>query len=297
MAAEVVTGETREAFMAKRMGMSAPMVEDAKVISETLAPEVKEPEATEIEAIEDEHKEPEQPKRKPKLEERFSELTAQRKAAEARAAEAERKLAEAEAKANPKPVEKIDGDIGPKPKPADYTDAFEYAEDLSKWSIDKALKDRDQAEVVKAQKAEQEKVVKGWQKRIVEIKTELPDYDDVISSADNLAVSDDVRDAIIESEVGPKILYHLAQNPELVDSINGMTVRGALRAMGKLEAQFEKAPEKQQEKPATKVAAIRPPDPITPIRATGSVDNKVDAKGEFQGTYAQFKALRAAGKV
>jgi len=41
-------------------------------------------------------------------------------------------------------------------------------------------------------------------------------------------VSNEVRDAIFESEVGPRILYHLAENPEIAEQLQGMTLTKAL---------------------------------------------------------------------
>jgi len=298
--AEVVTSENLAEFNMARLRVSPEPVEDAKIVSETPEPKAEDKSEPEAKPEADEHHEDDEPKKdpdkRPKLEKRFSELTEQRNRERERAEAAERRLAELEAKANPKAAEKTD-EIGPKPDPKDYTEAFKYAEDLAEWSTGKALKDRDAAEAEKAQKAEQEKTIKAWQKRVSDVEKELPDYKEVLASADNLAVSDDVRDAIIDSDVGPKILYHLAQNPEEVERINGLTVRGALRAIGKLEAKFETQPQKEQAAPEVKIAKVKPPEPITPIRASNTPDNRIDAKGEFQGSYAQWKALRKAGKV
>lgn len=283
--AEVVTSENLMEF--QLAGLPKPEPKEEPKAEEKVEEKAEEKEE---EPKEEEHK----PKRK--LEQRFSELTEARRRAEERAEAAERKAAELEAKINPKPVEKVDNDIGPEPKQGDYTDAFEYAKDLAKWSADKALKDHAVKEAEKTQKAEAEKVLKAWQKRVTEIETELPDYKEVLASAEDLSVSDEVRDALIESELGPRILYHLASNPEEVAKLNEMTVRGAVRYIGKLEAKFEKAPEKEQ-KPEVKVAKVRPPEPITPIKTSNAPENKINSKGEFQGSYAEWKALRAAGKV
>ena len=40
-----------------------------------------------------------------------------------------------------------------------------------------------------------------------------------------------------------------------------------------------------------------PPEPITPVNARAGVDTRVDAKGEFRGSYEEYKALRLAGKI
>jgi hypothetical protein len=62
--------------------------------------------------------------------------------------------------------------------------------------------------------AEHSKLIDAWGQRVKAAKAEMPDFDDMISSTD-VTVSNEVRDAIFESDVGPRILYHLAENPDL----------------------------------------------------------------------------------
>ena len=101
-------------------------------------------------------------------------------------------------------------------------------------------------------------------------------------------------DLILESDVGPKILYHLAENEDLAQKIAGMSERAALREIGKLEARFEKAQEAET-KPVTRSKA---PPPVSPIRAAAGVaDTPLDSNGNFYGTAAQWKAMRKQGKI
>jgi len=67
----------------------------------------------------------------------------------------------------------------------------------------------------------------------------------------------------------------------------------AIREIGKLEARLEKPAESVQS-----VTRSKAPAPISPIRgaASGS-DFKVDSKGEFHGSYQNWKAARQAGKI
>lgn len=65
-----------------------------------------------------------------------------------------------------------------------------------------------------------------------------PDFDDVI----NNAVSDELiptkgplYEAIMDSEIGEKLVYHLAKHPKEAERIAGLSVYGQLRELGKLE--------------------------------------------------------------
>lgn len=298
MSVQTVTSETLADFNATRLGL---------VASTPQEPE-KKPEETKLEdvvpddeVIEDE-KTPEKPAeekpKKGKLAERFSELTGKARqaeeraqAAERRAEEAERKAKELEAKANPKPVEKIDDEIGPEPKATDYTDAFEYAKDFAKWSTDKALKDRDAQEAAKVKEQEREKVVSEWSKRVEATKEDFPDYDAMLASSE-VGVSDAVKDALIESELGPRILYEFASNPDIVEKLNKMKIMDQLKEIGKLEIRLAKEEKKEETKPEPVREVKKAPAPIVPARGTKTADNPVNDSGEFKGTYQEWKALR-----
>ena len=122
----------------------------------------------------------------------------------------------------------------------------------------------------------------------------MPDFDDLVAASD-VVVNNAVRDAILESDVGPKILYHLAENNDLAKKIAGLSPNAALREIGKLEARFEAKPETKQTAPVVKSKA---PAPIQPIRGgKNTPDVPLDSNGVFFGTAAQWKELRKAGKI
>ncbi len=293
MTATVVTSENLAEFNSKRMGLSsapAPTeaVDKTEPVVEAISEETPSEEAKEV--IEQEEHKP-----NPKIDKRFNELTKQREdarrdaAKEREAREAtEAKLKELEAKLNPVAV-KTDG----KPTPAQFTDAFEYAEALAEWSAENALKTRDKVDAEKRQAAERAQVLKTWSDRQTAVKAELSDYEETIAES-TIQVSDQVRDAILESDMGPQILYHLAKNPGVAAALTSKSVSSALREIGKLEASLSGT------KPAPVTPAQTPSKaspPISPIRATKSVDSPVDSNGEFHGTYAAWKEGRRAGKI
>jgi hypothetical protein len=121
----------------------------------------------------------------------------------------------------------------------------------------------------------------------------MPDFEAMVGSAD-VVVSNEVRDAIFESDVGPQVLYHLAENPEIAEKLQGMTVTSALRTIGRLEAQFAKA--ETQTKPV--VGKSKAPAPINPIRsAANGRDVNLTSDGNFHGSYQAWKAARLAGRI
>lgn len=307
------TPEATQAFYARRLGLDAP---EPAVAAEQAEPAVesvpeKKPELAK-DATEGENDDVEQhvpnPEARQKVHYRFSELTERAKTAEAKAAEAAAKveteakariLAEQEAASLRAKYEPPKADLGPKPTRAQFVNETEYEAAIEDWTTDKVTRERDAQE-------RGAKVARAWAERQTAVKAAIPDYDAAIEAASELAVTNKVRDAILDSEQGPKILYHLAKNPDVVAKLHTLESDAQLRLIGKLEGRFETEAAKPKDEPAAKVdrAAVvaaeisRAPAPITPLKAAKTApESPVDSKGEFHGTFEQYKAARKAGQI
>jgi len=293
LAANVVTSENLAEFNAKRMGLAEP-AEVVEAVKTEPTPDVES--RSEPTEASDDATATEDRKQNPKLERRFSEITKQRETARAdaqREREArevlEAKVRDLEAKAQPKAEPAADQE----PLPEQFTDMYEYAKALTDYRVDQRMNEEKQKEVQARAAAERDKVINVWADRVKAAKSEIPDFDDMVGSAD-VTVSNEVRDAIFESEVGPRILYHLAENPEIATKLQGMTLTSALRHIGRLEAQFEKT--EPQIKPV--VGKSKAPSPINPIRsAANGRDVNLTGDGEFHGSYQAWKAARLGGRI
>jgi len=290
-AGNVLTSENSAEFYANKLGLADPAPTEAA--DESPAEPVQEVSQSEPEA-ETEAEATEQPKKQnPKLEKRFSELSKARDAARQEAANErqQREALEARIKALEQQPQQAQVQTD-EPQPSDYNDAFEYAKDLAKYEAKRMIQAEKQAEAqAKAQEAQQ-KVLSTWNERINEAKQELPDYDEMIASSD-VVIHDVIRDAILESDVGPRILYHLAENEEFAQKFAGLPLPQALKELGKLESKYAPSEEK-----SVAVRKSKAPPPINPIRGTsGSVDAPINERGEFTGTVQQWKELRKAGKI
>jgi len=296
-ASSIVTSENLADFNANKLGLASEESPTAATVEETPVEPAAEKGQSEPELAEDEATGTEEKKQNPKLEKRFSELTKARKEAEAQVVE-ERKAREslevrlAALEGNRAPNQAPENNQ--KPTPDDFKDAFEYAEALADWSAENALAKREKEVKQKEFQAQRETVIQTWQQKLESTKAELPDYEVMVASSD-VKVNDTVRDAILESEVGPRILYELASDDELAEKLTGLTTANALKLIGKLEAQFEKTevPAKAEKKTVT--AKSKAPEPIRPLRSTGGVA-EVSLDGNDM-SYQQWKAARQAGKI
>ena len=298
-ASSVVTSDNATTFYAERLGLADEQAStEAESVKKDSEPE-KGQEQSEPEAKE-EAKKQDPEKSREKLNKRFDKVSKRAQESEAKAAQLEKELQELKARVNPqqqqeqKPVV-YEG----KPRADQFNDAYEYAEALAEWSAENALLRRDAEEAGrKAQEAEAKKI-ESWNKKLEKAKEDLPDFDRIVQSSD-VIVSDEIKKAILESDVGPQVLYALASDEDFARKLTEMDSVKALKEIGKLEAKFEA---KEDKKPkAEKVKAIvsgsKAPEPIRPLSG-GKVgaDILVDTNGEFHGTYAQWKAARQSGKV
>lgn len=299
-ASNVLTSENAAEFYAQKLGLASEPPTEAEVVAEEAPSEPEQEAQTQNEPeAEEEAKVTEERKPNPKLEKRFSELTKARKQAEETAAREreqrealENRLRELEQGNNPKPVD----DLGQEPQPSQFNDAFEYAKALAEFSAEKALRDRDIQEANRRAAEEQAKITREWADRVSKAKSEMPDFDDIVASS-TVQVSDAIRDAILDSDVGPQILYQIASDDEYAEKLVNMPVIKALREIGKLEAKLERKEAKEEPK-REPVAKSNAPAPIKPLKGGGSVvDVSVDSDGQFHGTYQQWKAMRQAKKI
>jgi hypothetical protein len=296
VAENVVTSDTAATFYAERLGLadSEPPTEAANTAEPAQKSEQSEPGAKE------EAKEQDPEKSKEKLNKRFDKVSKRAKEAEAKAAQLEKELGELRARGNPeqqqaqqKPAS--DG----KPRAEQFGDAYEYAEALAEWSAEQALLRRDAEEAQrKAQEAETKRA-EAWNKKLEQARSKLEDFDRIVQSS-TVVVSDEIKKAILESDIGAEILYELASDEEYATKIAEMDSVKALKEIGKLEAKLEAKAEKKPkaEKIRETVQSSKAPDPISPLTGgKAGADVLVDTNGEFYGTYAQWKAARQAGKV
>ena len=287
-AGNVLTSENSAEFYANKLNL-ADRDEDVAVETEPLT------ETEQSESAAEQGKTTEERKQNPKLEKRFSELTKQREQAKAEA-QSERQQREAletrlralEQQAIPQKVQSIDEE----PQPGQFQDAFEYAKALAQYSTETALRERDQQDANRKANEEMQKTLQSWNTKLEKVKADIPDYDDIVSTA-NVVVSDDIRDSILESDVGPRILYHLAEDLEFAQKLAQMPTRKALIEIGKLEKLYERTEAK-----AEPVVKSKAPAPIRPLKATtGVADIPINSSGEFHGTYQSWKEARRAGKI
>lgn len=125
--------------------------------------------------------------------------------------------------------------------------------DVAREQREQATRDQQQA-----QEREAATLATTWNARREAALAELPDYAEV-AEADTVQISPPMAEAIMRSDIGPKIAYHLGKNPEEAARISALPPGTQLFEMGRLAATLAL--------PAAPRVS-RAPAPITPIQGT-----------------------------
>lgn len=173
-----------------------------------------------------------------------------------------------------------------KPTPDDFEDYGEYVEALTDWKVaDRERKSAD-ANAKTAETSVETHRAAEWGAKIGEAKAIHADFDAVMDKADTPTLPH-VAQAIMDADRGPELLYHLANNPEIVDRLNEMSPYRAAMELGRIEDKLPSAA-KAPPTPPRETTQSKAPAPITPV-APGSTTTKDPTKMDME----EYKAFRA----
>jgi hypothetical protein len=155
----------------------------------------------------------------------------------------------------------------------------EAAENRKKWEAQE--QDNRRAWMDQQTRQNNESLMSAHYARIDAAKADLPDFDAVIDASQDIELAPPMRAVIMNEELGPHLMYYLAQHPEECDKIAKLAPTPQLVAMGrimtKIEAKLEAKTEPKAEPEATpdaKAVVPKKPAPVSklppPIKTVGS---------------------------
>ncbi len=153
--------------------------------------------------------------------------------------------------------------LPPKPRKEDFKDADgdedpdAYYEALVDWRADAKFKEREAVAAFEAKQAAERSEadkIKDW---FDAAEAKYPDFP-TRERMPNLAISPAMADAIMDSDKGHEIAYHLGKNPAEAARIAKLSPVAAIREIGKLEDKLSKLPPK---------TITNAPPPIKPVEA------------------------------
>lgn len=134
-----------------------------------------------------------------------------------------------------------------------------------------------------AQQSEQDAqraTAETYNQRVQATAARIPDFAEVVGKA-NIQITDALRDALMDSEHGPDIVYQLAKNPEEAARLSNMSVRQLDREIGRMEAAIGSKPAPTP--PAARTTNAPPPArPNTPAAAPANTDPSRMSMDEYE---------------
>jgi len=182
-----------------------------------------------------------------------------------------------------------------KPKLADYRTLEEYQEALTDWKLDQREAAAREKASQEAQKAAEQKIQTEWDSRQNAVRTAHSDYDEVVQS---VAAPEGpgvlaARQAMLEDDAGPEILYHLATHPDDLKRIAALQPVSAIREIRRLSAALSPPSSAAAANPKPKISSAPRPPPSLSRPAKTSSDSIHDE--ELARTdYGKWEKLRIA---
>lgn len=209
--------------------------------------------------------------------------------AEKRAEALEKENNELKQKSRPAPAaEKV------QPKPEDFTTVAEYTDALTDWKVDRKFAEREQQQIEAQARAQAEANDKAFKARLAATMKEIPDYQEVVDGTDAIA-RHHILNYLLESEVGPKLQYHLAKHPDVLDRLNSLSPIKAIAELGKLEDKLDtKVEPKADTAKLNGLSVSQAPAPITPIDGKATPVHKDPATMSIQELRAYEREREAA---
>lgn len=168
------------------------------------------------------------------------------------------------------PETKVDTkpELSTKPNPDNYKTVSEYDDAVFDWKYEQKRSREIAKEREDAVKSEVQTKISKHDERVEEFKKSHEDFRESweeaveMVGAQNLSLT--VREAIINSESGPALMYELANDPKEFKRICQLTPISAAMALGKIEARIKPSTTSENKQKKTV------PKPITPVRTKGT---------------------------
>lgn len=173
------------------------------------------------------------------------------------------------------------------PKREQFQSDGDFINALTDWKIDQRLAQQSQAPNP------------AWDAKVEATRAAHDDYDEVISDVGTIALPATANEAILSSDIGPEIIYHLGQNPNLALKISRMSAAAAAMEIGIVAAKLKsEAGAKENQKPKEHSKAPAPAKTVKPVGGSGPVDlygkgaEKLSTKEWLEKRNAELAAKR-----
>lgn len=161
-----------------------------------------------------------------------------------------------------------------KPESSNFDTYEAYIDALTDWKVEHRIKtEREKAESSYSENqkiAQQQQAFSGFEARAEKVREKYEDFDDVAFS--NFKVTEAMTAALLESELGPDILYYLGNNPKEAARIARLSPYAQAREIGKLEAKY----------PELSKTTSTAPAPISPVKPKSQASDEISDSDDMK---------------
>jgi hypothetical protein len=171
--------------------------------------------------------------------------------------------------------------LPPKPNQEDFSDYDDYVEAMADWKAEIKYTQKAQEAQARYRMAEQQeaerKQVEHFRQRAARYLQQAEEFSDKVADFDEvtkdptLPINEFVREYVIDSPIGPQMVYWLGKNREKAAQIHQMSAGAAARELRDIESRLVEAGKKTRKSSSA-------PDPINPIGGGGGVGTKDPSK-------------------
>lgn len=180
-----------------------------------------------------------------------------------------------------------------RPKKEDFDEEDDYIEALTDWKIDAKLNASQKKKVEKTTETEEkDQMLEMYDALDTVVENGKEKYDDFseLTTSDTLILTAEVAQIALDTEDPEDVLYYLASNPDVSETISGLDPIRIAKELGKIEAMLESKVKDEDEdeieakpEPKTKLPKkqSKAPAPIQSVRTDGLTEkdpNKMSPK-------------------
>lgn len=221
-------------------------------------------------ADDDEDDQP-QPKKKPRgVIRRIEKLAAEKH-------DLQRRIAELEAQVQQSVKQSVEEAVGdftfdePKPKFDDFDNLADYTEAVADWKIRKVEAEKAFKQEQQSLEKQVKEIASKWEELEKAVKKELRDYSQVVTPEAVVEAnpSQAAKEFLAESDIGPKVVYHLLNDEDLAAEFADATPSKQVRILTRLEDKLSATEE--EDTSTTPKKTVKLPTPLPKGKATGNV--------------------------
>lgn len=170
------------------------------------------------------------------------------------------------------------------PDPDNFETVRDYTKAVAKWEIAQEKKLIQEQEL----KSQEQKKIGAHNKRVEAFAKEQDDFWEVIEDVDDIRASQPLEQLILESDIGPQLMYEIASNRQEFERLNSLGALSLAREIGRLEARL--SPSKE----ASNTETRKPTKAPAPLRTVGNKSSGTSTKSPDEMDFPEYKRWRAA---